>query len=264
MRPGATTGTEASCNGLALPLRARGQLRRARPPDLPHKLDVGAKRLVDGVTDPTLSSGVFYASPAGKLEGPMVDQADIFPDSANTSFQDHANEAIHRFIGWKEAPARHPLAGPPRRFRRELGVGTVPGPRNRASCSPTSSSRRTSPAGGTSYANVLGGEVVAERPAVVAPREQLDHRRRSGGGPTDDEPAVTLTAPDPDTVSSFMNIRVADIQEIYGDWSAKGARFLTPPVDHGVELRCYLYDPDGHLIEVGQSNRDFLEEHRLL
>ena len=63
-----------------------------------HKLEVGAKRLVDGVTDPTLSSGAFYASAANKLKGPLVDQTDIFPDLANPSFQDHANEAIHRFI----------------------------------------------------------------------------------------------------------------------------------------------------------------------
>jgi hypothetical protein len=63
-----------------------------------HKLDVGAKRLVDGVTDPTLSSGFFYASAANKVTGPLVNQADIFPDLANPSFQDHANEAIHRFI----------------------------------------------------------------------------------------------------------------------------------------------------------------------
>ncbi len=63
-----------------------------------HKLDVGARRLVDGVTDLTLSSGVFYASAANTITGPLVDQADIFPDLANPSFQDHANEAIHRFI----------------------------------------------------------------------------------------------------------------------------------------------------------------------
>ena len=63
-----------------------------------HKLDVGARRLADGVTDPTLSSGVFYASAANTITGPLVDQADIFPDLANPSFQDHANEAIHRFI----------------------------------------------------------------------------------------------------------------------------------------------------------------------
>jgi hypothetical protein len=65
---------------------------------IPHNVDVGARRLVDGVTDPTLSSGVFYASAANKLTGPLVDQAEIFPDLANPLFQDHANEAIHRFI----------------------------------------------------------------------------------------------------------------------------------------------------------------------
>ena len=71
---------------------------------------------------------------------------------------------------------------------------------------------------------------------------------------------MTLTAPDPNTISSFLNIRVANIQEVYDDWSAKGAQFLTPPIDRGAELRCYLRDPDGHLIEVGQANLAFLEE----
>jgi hypothetical protein len=64
---------------------------------LAHKLDVGAKRLVDGVTDPTLTSGAFYASGANALTGPLVNQADFLPDLANPSFQDHADEAIHRF-----------------------------------------------------------------------------------------------------------------------------------------------------------------------
>jgi hypothetical protein len=36
-------------------------------------------------------------------------------------------------------------------------------------------------------------------------------------------------------------------------WSAKGAEFLTEPKDHGREIRAYLRDPDGHLIEVGQA-----------
>jgi hypothetical protein len=62
------------------------------------KLAVGARRLVDGVIEPSLSSGVFYASVTTKLTGPLVDQADILPDLANPTFQDHANEAIHRFI----------------------------------------------------------------------------------------------------------------------------------------------------------------------
>ncbi len=94
--PGATTGTQAS-NGLALPLRIAAKYVLPAL-GISHKLDKGAKRLVDGVTDPTLSSGVFYASAANKLKGPLVNQADIFPDLANPSFQDHANEAIHRFI----------------------------------------------------------------------------------------------------------------------------------------------------------------------
>jgi catechol 2,3-dioxygenase-like lactoylglutathione lyase family enzyme len=75
-----------------------------------------------------------------------------------------------------------------------------------------------------------------------------------GGGPTDDKPAVTLeTPPDPDRVSSFLNIRVKDIAAVYAEWSARGAQFVTPPKQHAYEIRCYIRDPDGHLIEVGQT-----------
>ena len=94
--PGNTTGTGAPSD---LPLPMQLAARYVLPVlGFSHKLDVGAKRLVDGVTDPTLSSGAFYASPANKLNGPMVDQADFLPDLAIPSFQEHANEAIHRFI----------------------------------------------------------------------------------------------------------------------------------------------------------------------
>ena len=75
-----------------------------------------------------------------------------------------------------------------------------------------------------------------------------------GGAPTDDKPTVTLeTPPDPDRVSSFLNIRVADIQAVYAEWSARGAQFLTPPKQHETEIRCYIRDPDGYIIEVGQT-----------
>src|SRR5579862_7226206 len=94
--PGNTTGTQAASQ---LPLPMRIAAKYVMPTlGLAHKLDVGAKRLVDGVTDPTLSRGLFYASPANKLKGPLVNQADFLPDLANPSFQDNANEAIHRFI----------------------------------------------------------------------------------------------------------------------------------------------------------------------
>ena len=77
-----------------------------------------------------------------------------------------------------------------------------------------------------------------------------------GGGPTDDKPNVTLEPPaDPDRVSGFLNIRVADIAAMYGQWSSRGAEFLTPPIDRGEEIRCYMRDPDRRLIEVGQLVR---------
>jgi catechol 2,3-dioxygenase-like lactoylglutathione lyase family enzyme len=106
------------------------------------------------------------------------------------------------------------------------------------------------------YSDVLGGEIVlAGEPTVVALANSWIIIN-VGGGPTDDKPNVTLEPPqNPDRVSSFLNIRVADIQTIYQTWSERGAQFLTPPIDRGSEIRCYLRDPDGHLIELGQTNR---------
>ncbi|GAB4013885.1 SDR family NAD(P)-dependent oxidoreductase [Nocardioides ultimimeridianus] len=94
--PGNTTGTQAA-SGLPLPMRVAAKYVLPAL-GLSHKLEVGAKRLVDGVTDPALSSGAFYASAANTLTGPMVDQADFLPALTNPSFQDNANEAVHRFI----------------------------------------------------------------------------------------------------------------------------------------------------------------------
>jgi catechol 2,3-dioxygenase-like lactoylglutathione lyase family enzyme len=86
-----------------------------------------------------------------------------------------------------------------------------------------------------------------------------------GGDPTDDKPTVTLEPPtDLDRVSSFLNIRVADIAAVHAEWSGRGAQFLTPPIQHEFEIRCYLRDPDGHLIEVGQTTdpqRDWSPAH---
>ena len=104
------------------------------------------------------------------------------------------------------------------------------------------------------YTDVLGGETVrAGEPSFVALANSWIIIN-VGGGPTDDKPTVTLETPrDLDRVSSFLNIRVADIHAVYEQWSARGAQFLTPPTDRGVEIRCYIRDPDGHLIEVGQT-----------
>ena len=76
-----------------------------------------------------------------------------------------------------------------------------------------------------------------------------------GGGPTPDKPTVTLSVPpDPDRLNSFMNIRVADIHACYELWRKRGATFITEPIPKYGETRCYIRDPDGYIIEVGQSN----------
>jgi catechol 2,3-dioxygenase-like lactoylglutathione lyase family enzyme len=104
------------------------------------------------------------------------------------------------------------------------------------------------------YTDVLGGEAVLEGEPTIVALANGWIIINVGGGPTDDKPSVTLEPPtDPDRTSAFLNIRVADLDAIVREWSARGATFLTPPVDFGRELRCYLRDPDGHLIEVGQS-----------
>jgi lactoylglutathione lyase len=103
------------------------------------------------------------------------------------------------------------------------------------------------------YASLLDGKVLIERDPVIMKVANTWLILNEGGGPTDDKPTVTLSTPkDPNHTSAFMNIRVADIQSIYKEWTAKGAHFLTEPKDHGREIRAYVRDPDGHLIEVGQ------------
>jgi catechol 2,3-dioxygenase-like lactoylglutathione lyase family enzyme len=74
-----------------------------------------------------------------------------------------------------------------------------------------------------------------------------------GGGPTPDKPTVTLSVPDPTHINSFMNFRVADIQACYELWKSRGAEFITEPIPKYGEIRCYIRDPDGYIIEVGQS-----------
>jgi catechol 2,3-dioxygenase-like lactoylglutathione lyase family enzyme len=110
------------------------------------------------------------------------------------------------------------------------------------------------------YTDVLGGRLAFSGPGGLT-YVALSNSWiiiNVGGGPTDDKPAVTLETPhDPDRVSSFLNIRVKDIDAVYAEWSARGAEFLTPPKHHQYETRCYIRDPDGYLIEVGQTtNQD--------
>ena len=106
------------------------------------------------------------------------------------------------------------------------------------------------------YEHVFNGKILEkEDPAIVRVANVLLFIN-NGGGPTDDKPAVTAVAPvqaDHDRLSIAMNFRVADVHECYRLWKERGAHFLTEPKDHGDEIRCYIRDPDGYLIEVGQD-----------
>ena len=108
------------------------------------------------------------------------------------------------------------------------------------------------------YEKVFGGRVLSKGDSKGAPAYLAIANTwlivNGGGGPTPDKPTVTLSVPpDPDRISSFMNIRVADIQACYDLWRSRGAEFITEPKDKYGETRCYIRDPDGYIIEVGQS-----------
>jgi lactoylglutathione lyase len=106
------------------------------------------------------------------------------------------------------------------------------------------------------YEQVLGAKVVRARDPVILQFHNSWIIANVVGGPTDDKPEVTMTPPlDPNLASYALNVRVADAHATYEEWRSRGGHFLTPPIDNGGEIRCYLRDPDGHLIEVGQIVR---------
>lgn len=112
------------------------------------------------------------------------------------------------------------------------------------------------------YADVFGGEVVMEENPAIVKVANSWIIMNPGGGPTPDKPGVTLEVPQStERVSSFLNVRVADMAAFHAGAVAKGAQFLTEPLDRGAELRCYLRDPDGYLIEVGQATGLLLGVH---
>ena len=104
------------------------------------------------------------------------------------------------------------------------------------------------------YSRVLGGTVVLEENPCIVKLSNSWIIMNPGGPPTPDKPDISVVDyQQSNTTSIFMNLRVADIRACYQEWKAKGAEFVTPPIDRGAEIRCYMRDPDGYLIEVGQS-----------
>src|ERR1700735_3057754 len=106
------------------------------------------------------------------------------------------------------------------------------------------------------YEKVFGARILTMGDGNAPPYLQLANIwmiLNVGGGPTADKPTVTLSVPDPNHINSFMNFRVWDIQACYEWWKSRGAEFITPPIPKYGEIRCYIRDPDGYIIEVGQS-----------
>src|SRR5262249_8100114 len=104
------------------------------------------------------------------------------------------------------------------------------------------------------YRDILGARVLREGEPTFLRLGNMWLTINRGGGPTDDKPEVMASPPrDPNVLSIFLNLRVIDIRRCYNLWSSRGANFITEPKVHATELRCYMRDPDGHLIEVGQT-----------
>ncbi|HTX14130.1 MAG TPA: VOC family protein [Candidatus Baltobacteraceae bacterium] len=104
------------------------------------------------------------------------------------------------------------------------------------------------------YRDVLGATVLREGAPTYLRLGNVWLTINGGGGPTDDKPEVVASPPhDPNLLSIFLNLRVADIRRCYDLWRSRGAKFITEPRVHATEMRCYMRDPDGYLIEVGQT-----------
>lgn len=105
------------------------------------------------------------------------------------------------------------------------------------------------------YVDVLGADLYREYggDSVVLNFQGVWILLVLGGGPTPDKPTVTFAPPaDPDRVSHQLTLRVPDCRAAYEVLRERGARFLTPPVDRGGEVRCFFRDPDGHLLEISE------------
>ena len=106
------------------------------------------------------------------------------------------------------------------------------------------------------WVNVLGAELYREYggTSVVLRFAGTWLLLVTGGGPTADKPGVVFAPPpDPERVSHAITVRVADCRAAYEALRARGAVFLTEPVDWGSEIRCFLRDPDGHLVELSEA-----------
>ena len=108
------------------------------------------------------------------------------------------------------------------------------------------------------YRDVLGAELSGEYGGTSAVLRFVDSWLLlvTGGGPTTDKPSVTMAPPpDPDVASGELIIAVPDCRAAHAELTARGARFLTDPIEYPWEIRAFFRDPDGHLFEISQRKR---------
>jgi len=94
-----------------------------------------------------------------------------------------------------------------------------------------------------------GGRQRATIPSACKYLDDFERWRRADSGQAD----VTLSVPDPNHINSFLNFRVADIQACYELWRVRTPSSLQSRFPSTARFRCYIRDPDGYIIEVGQS-----------
>ena len=80
------------------------------------------------------------------------------------------------------------------------------------------------------YSKALGGQVAPEENPCIVKLANSWVLMNPGGPPTPDKPDISVVNYEPgNTVSTFINLRVADIQACYEQRSAKGAEHMRPP-----------------------------------
>jgi catechol 2,3-dioxygenase-like lactoylglutathione lyase family enzyme len=105
------------------------------------------------------------------------------------------------------------------------------------------------------YADVLGASLYREYggSSAVLQFQGTWLLLATGGDPTRDKPTVAFAPPtDPDRVDHEITLRVPDCRAAYETLVARGAEFLTPPVEYDHEIRAFFRDPDGHLLEISE------------
>ena len=100
MSPGATSGTSVADNTAPM---MKFMWNNVMPIffklfGMGHKVDKGAARFVDAISNNKYKTGGVYASKENKMAGEVVDQFEILPALANTNSQDNAYEAAHEFL----------------------------------------------------------------------------------------------------------------------------------------------------------------------